>query len=68
LIDIDRAQWYGKRDHYLRICRLRGLYKADLIQKFANLFVRVGLEDYRDDEHRRAFKRCAESLFPVEGI
>jgi hypothetical protein len=63
-IDTDRNHWYGNRDHYLRICRLREPYKFDLIQKFANLFVRVGLEDYRLVEHKRAFKRCAESLFP----
>jgi hypothetical protein len=63
-IDTDRNHWYGNRDHYLRICRLRGPYKFDLVQRFANLFVRVGLEDYRLVEHRRAFKRCAESLFP----
>lgn len=63
-IDTDRNHWYGNRDHYLRICRLRGTYKFDPIQNFANLFVRVGLEDYRLVEHRRAFKRCAEGLFP----
>lgn len=65
-IETDRSKWYGSTDSYLRICRLRGVYKADLVQKFANLFVRVGLEDYRTDEHRRLMKRCAENLFPGE--
>jgi hypothetical protein len=63
-IETDRAKWYGDREKYLRICRLRGIYKSDLIQKFANLFVRVGLEDHRIEEHRRLFKRCAQNLFP----
>jgi hypothetical protein len=65
-IEIDRAKWYEDRAKYLRICRLRGIYKSDLLQRFANMFVRVGLEDHRDDQHRRSFTRCAQSLFPGE--
>jgi hypothetical protein len=63
-IETERAKWYQNADNHLRICRLRGIYKSDLVQQFANLFVRVGLEDYRNEEHRRLFKRCAEDLFP----
>jgi hypothetical protein len=63
-IETDRSKWYREQNKYLRICRLRGTYKADLVQKFANLFVRVGLEDHRNEEHRRLFKRCAQDLFP----
>jgi hypothetical protein len=65
-VTLDRITWYKQRDHYLRVCRLRGIYKADLVQSFANLFMRVGLEDYRKKEHERLFKRYAERLFPVE--
>jgi len=63
-IETYRAKWYRDKEKYLRICRLRGIYKTDLIQKFANLFVRGGLEDHRNEEHRRLFKRCAQNLFP----
>jgi hypothetical protein len=65
-IETGRAQWYGRDDKYLRICKLRPAYRFDLVQKFANLFMRVGLEDYRMDDHRRAFKRSSEALFPLE--
>jgi hypothetical protein len=37
-IETDRGQWYKSTEKYLRICRLRGLYKSDLVQQFANLF------------------------------
>jgi hypothetical protein len=66
LIETHREEWYRNKTKYLRICRLRGIYKADLVQRFANMFVRIGLEDYRDQEHKRLFIRCAESLFPGE--
>ena len=63
-IEIDKGKWFQAPDKYLRICRLRGKYKTDLLQQFANMFVRVGLEDQRDDHHRLLFQRCADSLFP----
>lgn len=58
------SEWLKDKSLYYRVCRLRGIYKADLVQKFANLFVRVGLEDHRDEEQRRMFQRCAKDLFP----
>jgi hypothetical protein len=63
-IEVDKAKWFEAPDKYLRICRLRGIYKTDLLQQFANMFVRVGLEDRRDEHHRFLFQRCADSLFP----
>lgn len=59
---ISKGDWLGARDSYLRICRLRGIYKADLVQRFASLFSRVGLEDERDSEHARVFKHAAEKI------
>lgn len=51
--------WLSDKSGYLRICRLRGKYKSDILQKFANLFVRVGLEDERDSEHKIMFEQAA---------
>jgi hypothetical protein len=61
---IDKREWLRHRDSFVRICRLRGIYKADLVQKFANLFVRVGLEDRREEEHRHMFDRASKKLVP----
>lgn len=55
----DRIEWYENKDKYLRVCRLRGIYKSDLMQRFSNMFSRIGLEDQRDEEHRRLFSRSA---------
>ena len=65
VIETDRAAWYSEREKYFRVCRLRGLYKTDLLQRFSYLFERVGLEDERKTEHLRLFERCAEAIFPV---
>jgi hypothetical protein len=66
LVETDRKRWYDRQDAYVRVCRLKAIYKTDLVHQFANLFIRVGLEDSRIDEHRRMFVRCAESLFITE--
>lgn len=55
----DKAQWLKDQDGYYRVCRLKGVYKSDLVQKFANLFSRVGLDDEREDEHKRIAERAA---------
>ena len=67
LVLTDKREWLKRSETYLRICRLRGLYKADLMQKFANLLVRVGLDDTRPDEHRRIFELISRRLVPGEG-
>ncbi|WP_374382833.1 hypothetical protein [Dongia sp.] len=67
-IVLDRAEWYSDPTKYLRICRLRGIYKTDLLQKFSNLFVRIGLDDHRDEEHQRVFKRLATFLTRGDAI
>lgn len=61
---VDRRAWMQNPDAYLRVCRLRGIYKSDLMQKFANLFVRIGLDDRRIDEHRHIFDLVAKKLVP----
>lgn len=50
-IQTNRAKWFGEEDHFLRICRLRGGTSL-LLQKFANLFVRVGLDCVNAHLHR----------------
>lgn len=65
-IEVDKVKWFSSPEKYLRICRLRGIYKTDLLQHFANMFTRVGLEDSRVDHHRMLFQRSANSLFPGE--
>lgn len=65
-IQTSRATWLGGPDYYLRICRLRGLYKSALMQKFANLFVRVGLDDSRKDLNLEMFSRLSKRLVPGE--
>lgn len=66
-IRIKRGQWQNDPDSLLRICRLRGIYKTDLLQRFANLFVRVGMEDERLEIHRSMFERAASKLI-MEGV
>jgi hypothetical protein len=61
-ITLTKDEWYGSKEKLYRICRLRGIYKADLLHNFANLFVRPGLDDGRDAEHQRAFRRYADGL------
>lgn len=56
---LNKAQWLGSPDSYLRICRLRGIYKTDFLHRFASLFTRVGLDAGRDDEHQRMFDVAA---------
>lgn len=63
-IQTNRAKWFDEQDHYLRICRLRGVYKSALLQKFANLFVRVGLDDDRRDLNLDIFGRLSIRLVP----
>jgi hypothetical protein len=63
-IEVDKINWYKKKESYLRVCRLRGVYKSHLIQQFVNLYERVGVDDNRDEEHRHLFKLCAKHLFP----
>ena len=58
----DKIEWYGDKDKYLRVCRLRCVYKSDLMQRFSNMFSRIGLEDQRDEEHRRLFSRSASAI------
>lgn len=58
----DKIEWYGDKDKYLRVCRIRGIYKSDLMQRFSNMFSRIGLEDQRDEEHRRLFSRSASAI------
>lgn len=65
-IQTNRATWLSSRDYYLRICRLRGLYKSALLQKFANLFVRVGLDDNRKDLNLEMYDRLSKRLVPDE--
>lgn len=59
---IDRTEWLNRADSYLRVSRLRGLYKTDFLSKFATLFTRVGLEDGRDEEHQRIFGLAATRI------
>jgi hypothetical protein len=64
-IAMEKRGWLGDQNLYLRVCRLRGIYKSDLVQKFANLFMRVGLEDARQDEQRHICDRLVKRLIPV---
>jgi hypothetical protein len=66
IIELYRAKWYNTRNNYLLVCRLKRLYKSDLVQKFANLFVRVGVDDHRKDEHKRLFVHSSAALIPGE--
>ena len=59
-----RQAWLVDTNAYLRVCRLRGIYKTDLMQRFANLFLRVGLEDRREENHKHMFDRLAKKLVP----
>jgi hypothetical protein len=61
---LQRSQWFKEPLGYLRICRLRGVYKSDLMYKFSNLFVRVGLEDSRRDVHNQIFSHVINRLVP----
>jgi hypothetical protein len=62
----EKRSWLRDPNLYLRVCRLRGIYKSDLVQKFANLFVRVGLADARQDEQRHISDRLVKRLIPEE--
>jgi len=64
---VEKAAWLRDEDGYYRICRLRGIYKSDLVQKFANLFSRIGLEDEREAEHHRIYQQIAASLILRKG-
>lgn len=59
---INKDLWLKDRGGYFRICRLRGMYKTDLIQKFAQMFSRVGLENEREKEHQRVFVHAASRI------
>jgi hypothetical protein len=65
-VRVKRSDWKDDPQSLLRICRLRGVYKTDLLQRFANLFVRVGVEDERLDMHKRMFQRVAAKLIADE--
>lgn len=67
LATVDRSEWLNSQEAYLRICRLRGIYKTDFLQKFANLFIRVGLDAGRDNEHERMFETTAARLMKSKG-
>lgn len=59
---VSKDDWLKDQFSYHRICRLRGAYKTDLVQKFAQMFSRVGLEDERDKEHQRIFAHAAKRI------
>lgn len=62
LVYVEKGGWLNDPDGYFRLCRLRGIYKTDFLQSFANLFVRVGLDSSRDSEHQQGFERVAKRL------
>jgi hypothetical protein len=62
LVYVEKRAWLNDPDGYFRLCRLRGIYKTDFLQSFANLFVRVGLDSSRDSEHQQGFERAAKRL------
>jgi hypothetical protein len=62
LVHVDKQAWLKHADGFFRICRLKGIYKTDFLQRFANLFVRVGLDSSRDAEHEQGFERASKRL------
>jgi len=66
LVYLEKKAWLSKPDGYFRLCRLRGIYKTDFLQSFANLFVRVGLDSSRDSEHQQGFERAAKRMLRNE--
>lgn len=65
---VDKQSWLSNPDLYLRVCRLRGIYKSDFLNKFANMFTRVGLDAGRDAEHERNCEQAVERLMRAEGM
>jgi len=63
---INRNDWLNSPNSFLRVCRLRGLYKTDFLHRFASLFTRVGLEAGRDEEHQRMFDLAAARTLKSE--
>lgn len=59
----NKAEWLRLPHAYLRVCRLRGIYKSDFLHRFANLFTRVGLDAGREDEHQIMFELAASKIF-----
>lgn len=64
---VNKSDWLSSPDSYLRICRLRGIYKSDFLYRFASLFTRVGLDAGRDEEHQRMFDLATARVLKKQG-